>query len=99
MKNPQALVQSNSLDQVSYLFHGDDYDVGRKTIMCGRRADVLKFYATWLYYGFNAFEQWVNHAFSLAQSLADRVEQHSEFELIHPTVSVNVCFRHVPTTL
>ena len=34
-----------------YLFHGNPYDVGDKTLQCGRRPDIVKIYLSLVYHG------------------------------------------------
>ena len=98
MKDNQALRRANSLDDITYLFHDDDYcyDLGKKTFMCGRRGDVLKLYISWLYYGSDEFERWVDKAFDNAAYLSQLIDQENDFEMLYGVQSVNVCFNYVP---
>ena len=105
MKNPKALHISNSLEDISYLFHNDNddtlsrYDVGSKTIMCGRRPDVTKFYLSWQFYGSSTFATWVDQAFQNAKYFYEKLLENNNFELVFPLESFNVCFRYSPDSL
>lgn len=100
MKNKNALIESNSFDDISYLYHDDNkFDVGKKTIMCGRRADILKLYITWQYYGSKTFESWVDHAFENAIHFTKMLNELDDFVVLFDTQSVNVCFQYVPLHL
>lgn len=100
MKDKTSLIKSNSLKDITYLFHDEaQYDLGQKTIMCGRRADILKLFITWQYYGSSTFESWVNHAFDNAKLLTELIEDNSQFQLVFNTNSVNVCFRYLPSNI
>ena len=82
-----------------YLFHeGRDssFDLGRKSMLCGRRVDVLKLWLIWKHYGDRGLAARVDRLFDLARYATDVVQRHPRLELMAPLESLNVCFRYVP---
>jgi len=76
-----------------YLFHGNLYDVGDKTLQCGRRPDIVKIFLSLKYHGLAAYEQRVDTAMANAAAFAALLQRRQdEFELAHPPSFVNVCF-------
>ena len=78
-----------------YLFHDDEnrFDLGSKSLQCGRRVDVLKLWLSWLAAGRQGFGQRVDKLFALARFVADYIVQSADLVLLMQPVSVNVCFR------
>lgn len=79
-----------------YLFHTDDheYDLGRKSIQCGRRVDALKLWFAWQAQGTAGFEKRVNQLVGLANQLAEKISRNKPLELFCPPESPIVCFRY-----
>ena len=76
-----------------YLFHGNPYDVGDKTLQCGRRPDVVKIYLSLKYHGLAAYERRVDTAMANAAAFVALLQRRrDEFELAHRPSFVNVCF-------
>lgn len=88
------------IEQTSdYLFHendNDEYDLGKKSIQCGRRVDSLKLWLSLKYYGLQGYEQRIERMMHLAQYMTERVKQLNELELLAPTTYCNVNFRFKP---
>lgn len=82
-----------------YLFHPSPdaaYDLGDKTLQCGRKVDCLKLFLAWRYYGTNGFGERVDHAFRMSQYAAKLVRESPEFMLAVNVTSANVCFWYLP---
>eukprot|EP01138_Halocafeteria_seosinensis_P010045 gb/GECG01010258.1/.p1 GENE.gb/GECG01010258.1/~~gb/GECG01010258.1/.p1 ORF type:complete len:575 (+),score=60.26 gb/GECG01010258.1/:1-1725(+) len=82
-----------------YLFHPSPdaaYDLGDKTLQCGRKVDCLKLFLSWRYYGTSGFGERVDHAFRLAQYTAKLVKESPDFMLAVNVTSANVCFWYLP---
>ncbi|MEM7285952.1 MAG: pyridoxal-dependent decarboxylase [Actinomycetota bacterium] len=87
-----------------YLFqpekeHGH-LDAGDRTVMCGRRVDVLKLWLAWKAHGDAGFEERIDHAVALASHARERVLA-GDLGLA-PVVAgdfTNVCFLWVPPEL
>lgn len=94
--------RSNSL-QAPYLFHSandddENFDLADGTMGCGRRADAVKFYLAWKWYGSKGFEERIDHAFAVTEYLAKSVSQKKNFKLIsqNPPPCLQTCFYYAP---
>lgn len=94
--------QANSLS-APYLFHnnGDDddsWDLADGTMGCGRRADALKLYLGWQWYGAEGYAMRIDHAFEISAYLANRVAALPDFVLLseQPPPCLQVCFFYAP---
>lgn len=74
------------IDLFFSLFHNDGnedvYDLADITPQCGRRADSLKLYLGWKYYGRAGYARQLEHASTMAQHLYDVLEKRANFVLI-----------------
>ena len=50
------------------------YDLGQKTIQCGRKNDATKLWLYWQKHGLDGFEKIINHGFDVATYMADQIE-------------------------
>jgi glutamate/tyrosine decarboxylase-like PLP-dependent enzyme len=83
----------------AYLFHesyDSSLDLGRKSLQCGRRVDVLKLWLIWKHFGDEGLAARVDRLFDLAQYATDLVQRNPRLEMMAPLESLNVCFRYVP---
>ena len=99
VNNPEQLrVVSNCVKNRSYLFHGEDtnFDLGKISLACGRRADVIKLRLTWLLIGTEGWAKRVEYCIELAKYLENLIIQHSELELMSSREFTNICFRWNP---
>jgi len=72
------------------------FDLGKKSIQCGRRVDAVKLWFGWKYYGKNGYEKRINHSISMAEYAEEKVNSHPNLELLASRQSFAVCFRYVP---
>ncbi|KAF9891118.1 hypothetical protein FE257_005054 [Aspergillus nanangensis] len=95
-----------------YLFHNDDdndddtespsdpevWDLADLTLQCGRRADSLKLFLGWTYYGTAGYERQIDSACALAAHLATLVADSPNFLLVseNPPPCLQVCFYYAP---
>jgi len=70
--------------------------LGLTSLQCGRKADAVKLWFAWQYYGKQGYQQQIDQLLELAQYATQKVIDCSELELIAPTQFLNVCFRYVP---
>lgn len=97
-----ALFQTANSLQAPYLFHGreagdENFDLADGTLGCGRRADALKFYLAWLYYGLAGFAERVDHAFRIAEYFVAEIRRRPGFRLVGPSPQcLQVCFYYSP---
>jgi glutamate/tyrosine decarboxylase-like PLP-dependent enzyme len=95
MKDRGVLEETTSCDHSNYLFHGEDsYDLGKKSLQCGRRVDSLKLWLSWKYFGDAGYDARVTHLFALAEYAASVISADPRLELLAPVASVNVCFQY-----
>eukprot|EP01025_Chloroclados_australasicus_P039214 TRINITY_DN4049_c0_g1_i1.p1 TRINITY_DN4049_c0_g1~~TRINITY_DN4049_c0_g1_i1.p1 ORF type:complete len:555 (+),score=43.99 TRINITY_DN4049_c0_g1_i1:29-1666(+) len=102
-KHANILKQVNALN-ADYLFQPDklntEYDLGDKTIQCGRKADAYKLWLSWKALGDQGFAEKVEHAFHLAEHIENRVRNSDgKFVLVTEPTCTNVCFWYVPPSL
>lgn len=76
-----------------------EYDSGMRTIECTKRAAGFGLWGIWAVAGDELFEQLVDHTFSLARALYDRLTAASDFETLHEPECNIVAFRHIPAEL
>jgi glutamate/tyrosine decarboxylase-like PLP-dependent enzyme len=82
-----------------YLFHPSDdagYDLGKRSAQCGRRVDSLRLWLMWKHHGDRGFAERIDRLFALARFADEQVRRHPDLELMAPTQSLNICFRHLP---
>jgi glutamate decarboxylase len=74
------------------------WDLADLTLQCGRRADSLKLFLGWTYYGNEGYQQQIDSACGIATHLANTVAQHPDFILIseNPPPCLQVCFYYAP---
>jgi glutamate decarboxylase len=98
MKRPGSLVAALGMN-ADYLFHEDaeaDWDLGDRSLQCGRRVDALKLWFSWQSLGDEGYEERVDHLFDLAAQFRGMVRDRPGFRLIREQQSTNVCFRFLP---
>lgn len=98
----RVFLTANSL-QAPYLFHnldpGENYDLADGTMGCGRRADAVKLYLGWHWYGARGYGERIDHALRVAAYLAASVKSRPHFVLASedPVPFLQVCFFYVPS--
>ncbi|GME66936.1 unnamed protein product [[Candida] boidinii] len=100
--NERVFQQANSL-AAPYLFHNtreedENFDLADGTMGCGRRADSLKFYLGWLYYGTEGYAKRVDHAYAIGEYFAKKINKIPGFHLISdiPPPCLQICFYYNP---
>jgi L-2,4-diaminobutyrate decarboxylase len=87
--------------QAPYLFHGteDDElaDLGTRSLLCSRRADVLKLWVALQRYGSSGIGALYDHLCETTRALYDAVSRHPEFEAVHEPSCNILCFRYKGT--
>lgn len=82
-----------------YLFHDhsySEYDLGNKSLQCGRRVDALKLWTSWQYYGDDGYEREINNLMELSQYAKNLVESNNNLKLAFPVQFLNICFQYIP---
>lgn len=94
----------NSLSIVApYLFHEkeeeDGFDLGRKSLQCGRRVDALKLWTSLQFEGESGFALRIDKMMAQTHKLADRISNEHELSLYCFPQSPIVCFQYVDERL
>lgn len=94
-KDKKHLHDSFSND-ASYLYQtdGDDYNLGKTSLQCGRRNDALKFWTLWKAKGTKGLEEMVDKQFLLADAARDYVRNHPDYVDYSIDDSISVCFNY-----
>ena len=83
----------------SYVYHNigsESFDLGEKSLQGTRKADVLKLWFAWKYYGDEGYENRLNHVVELAQYAEQKIKMTPFLEMAFPRQFVNLCFRYKP---
>lgn len=74
------------------------WDLADLTLQCGRRADSLKLFLGWTYYGSEGYEQQIDLACDTAAYLAKLISENENFILVseNPPPCLQVCFYYAP---
>ncbi|CAL5870392.1 uncharacterized protein PFLUO_LOCUS4628 [Penicillium psychrofluorescens] len=75
------------------------WDLADLTLQCGRRADSLKLFLGWTYYGSEGYEQQIDSACEVAAHLANLVAKSPNLILVseNPPPCLQVCFYYAPS--
>ncbi len=78
-----------------YLFHDTkaDYDLGQKSLQCGRRVDALKLWLAWKHDGELGFEKRVEKLMNLASMFVAKISKEENMEILCQPDSPIVIFR------
>ncbi|KAL7746373.1 Glutamate decarboxylase 2 [Sorochytrium milnesiophthora] len=102
LSHPSHVMAAANATVAHYLFHGNDHDLGRLGIGCGRRGDGVKWFLSWKWEGTSGWQRRVERAMSNAEALRAMVRAHPRLELLIPgdddgcrEMGVNVCFWYV----
>lgn len=89
------LLKSFSND-AGYLYQtdGDEYNLGKTSLQCGRRNDALKFWALWKSIGAKGLAEMVDHQFFLADVALEYVKNHPDYTVYSYEESVSICFNY-----
>jgi len=99
MKRPNILKKVNASD-ADYLFHFDDtrpWDLGEKTLNCGRHQDSFKVWLSWKVHGDQGMEARVNRNFENRDYFVQEIKKRSDrFELLFEPECTQICFFYLP---
>ena len=90
----RAQLHHSFSNEADYLYQtdGDDFNLGKTSLQCGRRNDALKLWTLWKSIGTNGLEQIVNKQFEMAQVARDYINQNDDYTLYSFDDSISVCF-------
>lgn len=75
------------------------WDLADLTLQCGRRADSLKLFLSWNYYGSSGYERQIDSACGIAAHLAQIISCSPDMILLseNPPPCLQVCFYYAPS--
>eukprot|EP00928_Gymnodinium_smaydae_P083234 TRINITY_DN66473_c0_g1_i1.p1 TRINITY_DN66473_c0_g1~~TRINITY_DN66473_c0_g1_i1.p1 ORF type:complete len:535 (+),score=88.60 TRINITY_DN66473_c0_g1_i1:37-1641(+) len=108
VRYPNILKECNGYG-AAYLFQPDkkntEYDVGDKTIQCGRLPDSFKLWLQWKHVGDQGWTDRIDYGIKLTNhmthlmSAAEAGRFKGRFQLVIPSCFTNVCFWYFPPSL
>ena len=84
-----------------YLFHADEndnYNLGKKSLQCGRRVDALKLWLSWKAKGSMQFEKRVDDLLDLKDHALQLIASSPRLKLLEPAAYLNILFRYEPVS-
>jgi len=84
---------SNEADYL-YQTDGDDFNLGKTSLQCGRRNDALKLWTLWKSVGTKGLEKIVDKQFEMAQIARDYINNNDDYTLYSFDNSISVCFNY-----
>ena len=98
--NKKDALRMSNTSGASYLFHETEYskyDIGDKTLSCGRRADSFKLWLSMKKHGMEGFVRFADYAMEKSIYITKRIkEQPDKFEMVNEPMGVNICFWYNP---
>lgn len=83
----------------SYIFHAHDshasFDLGPKSLQCGRKVDVLKLWMNWQHLGDDGYDKLIHSFITLADYAKTEINKSNDFKLIFDDPFLNVCFQYI----
>jgi glutamate/tyrosine decarboxylase-like PLP-dependent enzyme len=92
----KAQLHHSFSNEADYLYQtdGDDFNLGKTSLQCGRRNDALKIWTLWKSVGTSGLEKIVNKQFEMAQIARDYINNHKDYTLYSFEDSISVCFNY-----
>ncbi len=83
-------------NDADYLYQtdGDDYNLGKTSLQCGRRNDALKFWTLWKSVGSKGLGEMVDRQFELADYALKYVSNHPDYTVYSYGNSLGICFNY-----
>ena len=94
-----ALRKSNH-SGAEYLFHETEYsryDIGDKTLSCGRKGDGLKLWMSLKRHGLEGFAKLADYAMEKSAYITEQIKKQPEkFTMVNKPMGTNICFWYIP---
>lgn len=83
-------------NDAAYLYQtdGDDYNLGKTSIQCGRKNDALKLWTLWKAVGTKGLEKIVDRQFYLADVARNYIKTNTNYTSYSLENSISVCFNY-----
>lgn len=95
VQNKKHLYDSFS-NEANYLYQtdGDDLNLGKISLQCGRRNDAFKFWTLWKSLGTSGIKKIVDNHFHLAEVALNYVQNHPDYKVFSFKDSLTICFNY-----
>jgi glutamate/tyrosine decarboxylase-like PLP-dependent enzyme len=92
----RAQLHHSFSNEADYLYQtdGDDFNLGKTSLQCGRRNDALKIWTLWKSVGTNGLEKIVDKQFEMADIARTYIKNHKDYTLYSFDDSISVCFNY-----
>jgi sulfinoalanine decarboxylase len=92
----KAQLHHSFSNEADYLYQtdGDDFNLGKTSLQCGRRNDALKLWTLWKSIGTNGLENIVDKQFEMAKIARDYIKANKDYTLYSFENSISVCFNY-----
>ncbi|WP_111682084.1 pyridoxal phosphate-dependent decarboxylase family protein [Winogradskyella tangerina] len=92
----KAQLHHSFSNEADYLYQtdGDDFNLGKTSMQCGRRNDALKIWTLWKSVGTLGLEKIVDKQFEMAQIARDYIKNNKDYTLYSFDDSISVCFNY-----
>ncbi|WP_179343844.1 pyridoxal phosphate-dependent decarboxylase family protein [Winogradskyella ursingii] len=92
----KAQLHHSFSNEADYLYQtdGDDFNLGKTSLQCGRRNDALKIWTLWKSVGSKGLEKIVNHQFEMADVARNYILNNKDYALYSFEDSISVCFNY-----
>ncbi|KAE8353566.1 hypothetical protein BDV28DRAFT_156913 [Aspergillus coremiiformis] len=96
--HPETTGENGTVESELGIDSPEVWDLADLTLQCGRRADSLKLFLGWTYYGTAGYENQIDTACDIAAHLATLVDENPNFILVseNPPPCLQVCFYYAP---
>ena len=94
-KDKKHLHDSFSND-AEYLYQtdGDEFNLGKTSLQCGRRNDALKFWTLWKSIGTVGLKNLVDHQFEMADLVRTHINNNPDYDVYSFDDSISICFNY-----
>jgi len=92
----KAQLHHSFSNEANYLYQtdGDDFNLGKTSLQCGRRNDALKIWTLWKSVGTKGLEKIVDQQFEMAEIARAYIKNHKDYTLYSFDDSISVCFNY-----
>ena len=92
----KAQLHHSFSNEADYLYQtdGDDFNLGKTSMQCGRRNDALKIWTLWKSVGTNGLEKIVDKQFEMAEVARNYINNNKDYTLYSFKDSISVCFNY-----
>lgn len=92
----KALLYHSFSNEAEYLYQtdGDDFNLGKTSLQCGRRNDALKIWTLWKSVGTSGLEKIVDKQFEMAAIARNYIRNNPDYQLYSFEDSISICFNY-----